>query len=182
MEFEIWPAVIAGFLGGVAMSVLMNVMRLAGATDMDMELLEGSMVTGSSTAARAIGTMMHLVMMSALVIGSIYGLVFAWADFDPSQLWWVGAAMGVVHGAVAGVGMGMMPLLHPRMDSDDTAGSHARPLSRPGSPLLTDEPELRLRPPGLFGRHYGAMTPLGELMAHTTYGLVVGVVYGWLAG
>lgn len=182
MEFEFLPAVVAGLLGGMAMTVLMEGMRMAGATDMDMALLEGSMFTGSEKLARAIGTMMHLVMMSALVIGSIYALVFAWADLDRSQLWWVGAAMGAVHGAVAGVVMAMMPVMHPRMERDDNVGSRAKPLSQPGSPLVTAAPELRLRPPGLFARNYGAITPVGELMAHITYGLVVGLAYGWLAG
>jgi hypothetical protein len=182
MDYEFLPAVIAGFLGGLAMSMLMNVMRMAGATDMDMELLEGSMFTGNHTAAKAIGAVMHLMVMSALVMGSIYALVFAWADLKPSQLWWLGAAMGVLHGAIAGVGMGMMPRLHPRMQSDDPIGSRGTPLTQPGSPVLTAEPEVRLRPPGLFARHYGPITPAGVLMAHVTYGLVVGLVYWWLAG
>lgn len=90
--------------------------------------------------------------------------------------------MGVLHGAIAGVGMGMMPRLHPRMQGDDPIGSRGTPLTQPGSPVLTAEPELRLRPPGLFARHYGPITPAGVLMAHVTYGLVVGLVYWWLAG
>lgn len=182
MDFEFLPAVIAGFLGGVAMTVLMNALRKAGATDMDMELLEGSMFTGDRRAAKAIGAMMHLVVMSALVIGSIYAAVYSWIDLDPSNLWWAGAVMGVVHGMIAGVAMGMMPLVHPRMDRDGPLGSRATPLSSSGSPVRTAEPEVRLRSPGLFAHRYGAITPVGVLMAHAVYGVVVGVVYGALAG
>jgi hypothetical protein len=181
MEFEFWPAVTAGLLGGIAMSVLMNGMRAAGKTDMDMELMEGTMLSGRHSTARVLGVMMHLVMMSALVFGSLYALLFAWVDPDPESLWWVGAAFGVVHGMVAGMAMGMMPMMHPRMVRDPMMAASVAAPSRPGSPVLTAEPDLKLRPPGLFARNYGSMTPAGELMAHVTYGLVVGLVYWWLA-
>jgi hypothetical protein len=44
-----------------------------------------------------------------------------------------------------------------------------------------DRGEVRLDPPGIHGKNYGAMTPPGVVMAHVIYGLVVGLVYAWLA-
>lgn len=45
-------------------------------------------------------------------------------------------------------------------------GSQASLMSRPGSPLVTADPQVRLRRPGLFARNYGTITPVGVLMAH----------------
>jgi hypothetical protein len=39
---------------------------------------------------------------------------------------------------------------------------------------------VHLRPLGLFGKNYAAMMPLGVLMAHVVFGLVLGLVYAWL--
>jgi hypothetical protein len=36
MGFEFWPAVLAGLCGGIVMSILMGLMRVAGKTEMNM--------------------------------------------------------------------------------------------------------------------------------------------------
>jgi hypothetical protein len=38
--------------------------------------------------------MMHLVVMSALVIGSIYAVLFAWLDVEAGNAWWSGLSSG----------------------------------------------------------------------------------------
>jgi hypothetical protein len=169
MGFELWPALVAGFAGGMVMTAMMTMMRKAGKTEMDMALLQGAMFTGDAGKARAIGMFTHLVMMSAVVFGSIYALLFAWFGISAGNAWWVGAAIGLVHGLIAGMAMAMMPMMHPRMSSGTpaTAGSGSA---------------LRLEPPGLFAKNYGSATPPGVVMAHIVYGLVVGLVYGLLAG
>jgi uncharacterized membrane protein YdcZ (DUF606 family) len=50
MDFEFWPAVLAGLAGGLVMTVMMAMMQKAGKTGMDMALIEGSMFT--ATGAR----------------------------------------------------------------------------------------------------------------------------------
>jgi hypothetical protein len=169
MGFDFWPAVLAGLAGGLVMTVMMTMMQKAGKTRMDMALIEGSMFTGDRGKAKAIGLMMHLVVMSALVIGSIYGLLFAWLDVDSGNAWWVGAVIGVVHGLIAGMAMAMLPAMHPRMH----AGATTAPADVSGSPV-------ELEPPGLFAKNYGAATPPGLVMAHVVYGLIVGLVYALL--
>ncbi len=182
MDYEFWPAVIAGVLGGIVMSMMMKAMAKAGKTEMDLALIEGSMFTGERKKAMAIGMMMHLVLFSGIVIGSIYALLFAFFNVDPGNLWWVGALFGIVHGAMAGVMMPALPRMHPRMVSDDSPLAREIPTSaRPGSPVLTTEPELRLRAPGLFGKFYGKTMPAMVIMVHMLYGLTVGLVYWWLA-
>jgi hypothetical protein len=169
MEFELWPAIVAGLAGGLMMSALMTMMRSMGKTEMDMALLQGSMFTDDRGRARAIGLFTHLVMMSAVVFGSIYALLFAILGVEQGNAWWVGGAIGVVHGLLAGMGMAMMPSMHPRMPAQAQVGEGTRH-------------SLQLEPPGLFGKNYGGATPPGMLMAHIIYGIVVGLVYALLAG
>lgn len=165
-DLQWWPAVIGGFVGGLVMTMMMTMARKTGATRMDMELMEGAFFTGDAPKARAIGSFMHLVVLSALFFGTIYALLFAAFDVQPSDAWWWGAIFGAVHGVLAGMAMGMMPLMHPRMGPEPVPAT----------------PGVHLDPPGLFAKNYGAMTPAGELMAHVLYGTVLGLVYSWLAG
>jgi hypothetical protein len=169
MGFEFWPAVLAGLTGGLVMTAMMTMMQKAGKTRMDMALIEGAMFTGDRGKAKAIGLMMHLVVMSALVFGTIYAVLFAWLGVESGNAWWVGAVIGIVHGLIAGVMMAMMPAMHPRIH----AGAHTAPATA-GSPL-------ELEPPGLFAKNYGAATPPGIVMGHLVYGLILGLVYALLA-
>jgi hypothetical protein len=169
MGFEFWPAVLAGLAGGLVMTAMMTMMQKAGKTEMDMVLIQGAMFTGERSRAKAIGLMMHLVVMSAVVFGSIYALLFAWLGVDSGNAWWVGAVIGIVHGLIAGMAMAMMPAMHPRM--------HARAAT---APTATGSP-VELEPPGFFAKNYGAATPPGLVMAHVVYGLIVGLVYALLA-
>lgn len=165
MPFAFWPAVLAGFVGTLVMTALIVVMRAAGKTRMDMVLLLGSMFTGRKPLARAIGLVMHLGVMGAVVFGSIYAFLFAVLGTAPAAAWWVGAIIGILHGLVVGLLMPMVPMVHPRM------GDHARRGSAD---------QVELAPPGLFARNYGGMTPVGLVMAHMLFGLVVGLVYAFL--
>ncbi len=167
MDFEFWPAALAGLAGGLVMSALMALMRKTGETEMDMALIEGSMFTGNRGTAKVIGLMMHLVVMSALVIGCIYALLYTWLDVDSRNAWWVGALIGTAHGLIGGVVMAILPAVHPRMHADATAGGQS------GSPVV-------LKPPGLFAKNYGNATPPGVLISHIAYGMSAGAVYGWL--
>jgi hypothetical protein len=151
------------------MTAMMTMMQKAGKTRMDMSLIEGAMFTGDRGKAKAIGLMMHLVVMSAVVFGSIYALLFAWLDVESGNAWWVGAVIGIVHGLVAGMAMAMLPAMHPRMH----AGAATAPAAA-GSPV-------ELEPPGFFAKNYGSATPPGIVMGHVVYGLIVGLVYALLA-
>ncbi|MBW3669185.1 MAG: hypothetical protein KY443_08230 [Actinobacteria bacterium] len=44
-----------------------------------------------------------------------------------------------------------------------------------------DRGELRLSAPGVLGKDWGGMTPVGMLMGHAAYGSVLALVYGWVA-
>jgi hypothetical protein len=173
VDFEFWPAVIAGFAGGAVMSMMIAAMRKAGKTQMDMALIEGSMFSGDRSRAKAIGMVMHLVVFSALIIGSIYAWLFDAFGVSEGNAWWVGALYGVVHGIIGGVFMGMIPAMHPRMRSGVDS-------DRPDPVGGSSDGSLLIKPPGVFAKNYGRLTPAGVLMTHVVYGLVVGLVYGLL--
>lgn len=174
MEFEFWPAVLAGAVGAIVMSAMILMMRKAGKTQMDMALLQGTMFTANTGTARAIGTVTHVLMMSGVVFGSLYAVLFAWFGTVPDNAWWVGALIGIVHGIVAGAAMAMVPAIHPRVPKDAPAEDMTGLTAGSGA-------SLRVKAPGAFAKNYGSMTPAGMVMAHIVFGLVVGLVYAWVA-
>lgn len=128
------------------------------------EIMMGSMFTGDEARAKALGAMIHYVMMGTVAFGILYALLYG--AFDSVE-WWVGVAIGIVHGLVVGlVAMPMMPAMHPRMVA--------------GEPIAPQVGEIRLSPSGVMGKNWGAMTPLGVVMGHAVYGLVHALSYGAL--
>jgi uncharacterized membrane protein YagU involved in acid resistance len=92
------------------------------------------------------------------VFGTIYAFLFQALD---SASWVTGLTVGIVHGAVVGImAMPMMGAIHPRM----------QPVAE----------GFRLDTPGIMGMNYGKGTPLGLLMGHAVYGVVVALVYSAL--
>lgn len=166
MEFSLVGALVAGLLGTAVMSTMMKLSAKAGMTDMPpMELVTGSMMTGDSARARQLGIMIHWIMMGTVVFGLGYAALFTALD---SASWLTGAGIGLLHGAVVGlVFMPVMPTMHPRMTREPALASTVE--SAGGS--------VRLAAPGLLGSNWGSMTPLGFLMGHVVYGLVVALVY-----
>jgi hypothetical protein len=155
--FSVGPAIVAGFIGTVAMTAVMMVGRSVGMTSLDIPLLIGGMFSREDDRARALGMAAHIV-MGAVVFGIGYGLLFTVLDTASAG---VGALIGLVHGAVLGiVVMPMMGMVHPRMR------------------IATGE--ARLEPPGVMGVAYGRGTPVGLLVTHVVYGLVVGGIYAAL--
>jgi hypothetical protein len=162
VPFAFWPAVVAGFLGGGAMTLLLVVARSARKTTIDIAVFQGALLTDDEGMARALGLAMHLVVVSALVFGSLYALLLAALQASRSTAWAYGAALGLTHGLLAGLTLPLLARVHPRV--------------RPGSASSA----LHLPAPGLFGRRCSSATPALLVGAHVVYGVVVGASYGWL--
>lgn len=162
MEFVLWAALLSGFIATLVMTVMIKMSAAAGMTEMpSFELMTGSMMSGDEKTAKAIGAMIHYVMMGTVVFGIIYALLFQ--AFD-SASWLTGLAIGIVHGFVVGVMfMPMMPAMHPRMGEPAVVGEQSG--------------EVRLSSPGVMGKNWGSMTPMGVLMGHAVYGVVVALLY-----
>lgn len=177
VEFELVAALAAGFVATVVMTAMMQMSAMTGMTNMPpMPLVTGSMLTGDRSAANKLGAAIHFVMMGTIMFGLAYAALFT--AFD-DQAWWVGALIGIAHGLLVGlVFMPMMPSVHPRMSRElVSAGSS----SERGTAGSSGDGEVQLTAPGFFGKDWGGMTPIGLLMGHAVYGIVIAVVYGWLA-
>lgn len=168
IEFEIGPALLAGFVATIVMSLMMAGAKAAGMTNMTpMPLVMGAMFSGDRKKALTIGAMAHYLMMGTIVFGIGYAALFTAFDEDA---WWLGALIGAVHGLVVGLmAMPMMPSMHPRMSST---------LPGPdGQTVVETGGEVQLAAPGVLGARWGGMTPVGLLMGHVVYGLVLALVY-----
>lgn len=161
---------VAGFIGTVVMSLMMNVAKMMGLTDMPpMPLIAGSMFTGDPKRAKMIGAFVHFIRMGTVVLGLLYALLFR---LTGSASWVSGLIIGLVHGAVTGaIFMPMMGNTRPRMGAAMVTVGRSAP--EPSS-------QVRLVEPGFFGKNWGGMTPAGIVMGHVIYGVVVALVYSWL--
>ena len=161
MPFYVSAALQAGFVGTLAMSLLMSMARAMGMTRMpSFEVLNGAMVSRDARTAEPMGAFVHWIVMGTVVFGIMYALLFQ--VFTPP--WLAGLIIGIVHGLIVGVvAMPMMPMVHPAM----------RPATAGGEGLHIDAP-------GVLGKNWGPTTPLGVIVGHAVYGLVVGTVYGVL--
>lgn len=86
---------------------------------------------------------------------------------------WVGGLAGAIAmTALMKMGTRWARATRPRMEF--AAGFHgdATYEVQPGS--------LRIAPPGFFGLNYGGRTPMGLLMGHAVYGLVLALIYNAL--
>ena len=155
MDFELVSALIAGLTGAVAMTVMMMMGKSMGMTTMDIALISGGMMTKDEEKARRIGMMIHLVVMGTIAFGIGYALLFQAFDSVGAA---TGLSIGAFHGLVVGMmAMPMMGAIHPRMQPA-AEGFH-------------------LDSPGFMGVAYGKGTPVGLVMGHAVYGLVVALVY-----
>lgn len=166
MEFSLAGALVAGFIGTAVMSTMMKLSAKMGMTDMPpMELVTGSMLSGDPDRARQLGIMVHWLVMGTIVFGLGYAALFA---VFGSSSWLLGLGIGVVHGLVVGVVfMPMMPAVHPRMSTEPTFGGT----------VDVSAGSVQLAAPGMLGSKWGGMTPVGLVMGHAVYGLVVALVY-----
>ncbi len=172
MELNLVAGWVGGFVGTVAMTVLMKMGTSMGMSNMPpMPVIQGAMFTDDESTARRIGLFMHFIVMGTLVFGTVYAGLFVVVG---SASWLTGLIIGLVHAVVAGaIGFPMMGSMHPRMEGAAAFSGETTYEARPGS--------LRIEEPGFFGVNYGSGTPVGLLMGHAAFGIVVALVYGALA-
>lgn len=149
MEFEFWPAVFAGLIGGTVMSMADWMMKPMGMT-MDPHHMWGTMMKMRGGAGYMMGFVFHLILSAGIALIYAFGFDIVGAD---GNLWAWGLLGGAIHWTIAGaMVMPMVPAMHP------------------------DIPELEPAP-GFFVNNYGRLDVVGFLMSHLAYGLVVGVSY-----
>jgi hypothetical protein len=146
---SILGAIVAGLIGTVVITMVMNMAPQMGMPKMDIVDMLGSMF--SPQGNRTLGWVMHLMMGAVFAI--IYALLWNAGLGSVSLLW--GALFGAGHWIVAGTMMGGMSMMH--------AGVKAGTVEAPGVFMVNNG---------------GVMAFMGGLIGHIIFGLVVALVYG----
>jgi hypothetical protein len=145
-----------GVLSGLITSLCLALGRALGLTDLNGELLLGSLVTHDlSPLAGAIGLVLYLLL--AGLVACWYAAAFR--HVTQRATWGIGVLFSLVHLGMTALVMNAMGDLHPLV-------------VRPPLPLLTSQ----LRAPGLFAANFGALTVAGVVALHLGYGALVGAL------
>ena len=160
MTVSFWGALVGGAIGTIVLTSGLRVAQELGVTRMDIPLLLGTIFTDERDRASAIGYVIHFA----------NGLLFALAYYGVFRAvghagWLFGAALGVVHAALAGgiLLTALLPAVHPRMGTPWTDAAE--------TPLLES--------PGFLLANYGRRTLIWRLAGHIVFGAIVG---GFAAG
>jgi hypothetical protein len=150
-----WGSIVGGFVGTLVLTTCLRAGSEVGLTRMDLPFLLGTAFSGDRTRAKAIGYSLHFIAGQAFA--AIYYGVFVVIG---ESGWWLGGVFGLVHGLFAGTALVsvLLPVVHPRMGSAESAAS--------STPLL--------EPPGFMMLNYGPSTPALTLITHVVYGAIVG--------
>ena len=150
-------AIAGGFLGTLVLSTIIKAASEMALTRMDLALLLGTAVTDNRRKARAIGYVFHLVL--GILFALAYGVFFQIIGRDT---WWIGALLGAVHAVFTAtiVVNVLLPIVHPRMATTETAANET----------------TTIEPPGFLMLNYGRSTFFVSLVAHIAYGVVVALI------
>jgi uncharacterized membrane protein YagU involved in acid resistance len=153
VSMNVLAAIVAGVAGTAVFSAIAAAAPSMGMARMAIWEILGSMFNKEGN--KALGWVAHFMM------GAIFAIVYAalWSAGLGSASLGSGALFGALHWLAAGLAMGMVPMLH--------AGVRAGTVQAPGAYMLGSG---------------GALAFMGGLVGHVAYGIIVGVVYGGLAG
>jgi hypothetical protein len=155
MNVSLWGALVGGAVGTIVLTSGLRVAQELGVTRMDIPLLLGTIFTDRRDRASVIGYVIHF----------FNGLLFALAYYGVFRAvghagWLFGAALGLVHAALAGglLLTVLLPAVHPRM----------------GTPWTDAEETPLLEAPGFLLANYGRRTVIWTLFGHIVFGAIVG--------
>ena len=152
MDLDVGEAIVAGLVGVGVMSVLlyMGIAMMPAQMKMNLFQILGTMMVPAGTMAYVVGAMMHAMM--SVLFGLIHGLLYVAFDIDSGYFGWC-LAFGFGHWVVTGIGLGMLPIMHPA-------------IKRGG-----------VQAPGFFAMSYPMMTAMGFFILHIVFGVVTALVY-----
>ncbi len=170
MSFDGGAAIGAGLIAGAVMSVLLyiGIAMMPRKMKMNLFLMLGTMMVGNNALAStteatvvsnklmayAAGGMMHGVM--SIVFGMIHVTFYTALGLESGLVAW-GLLFGFAHWLISGLGLSMVPAMHPLMKRG------------------------QMEPPGVFALSYPPLTAMGFFILHLVFGIVVGALYGALA-
>ena len=152
MSFDAGAAIGAGLIGGAAMSVIlyMGIAMMPNQMRMNLFLMLGTMMFRNRGMAYMTGGMMHAGM--SIAFGLIHVALYTAFGLESALVAW-GILFGFGHWLLTGMGLGMIPVIHPLMRGGEMAA------------------------PGLFALRYPSMTAMGYFMLHILFGVLVAVSY-----
>jgi hypothetical protein len=151
----VWGALAGGVVGTIVLTSMLRLSQELGWTRMDIALLLGTMFTDRRGKASVLGYALHFSNGIVFALG-YYGIFRAVAHAG----WAFGAALGLVHAALAGGVLitVLLPAVHPRM----------------GTPWSDAEETPLLEAPGFLLMNYGRRTVIWTVLTHVVYGAIVG--------
>lgn len=150
-------AIAAGFVATLVMTTIMRGASQFGFTRMDFALLLGTTVSDNRRKARAYGYVFHFV------AGILFALAYvAFFQITGRGGWIAGALLGTVHAMFDGTVLVnvLLPLVHPRIATAETAANDI----------------ALIEPPGFLLLNYGRNSFIVALVAHIAFGIVIGLI------
>ena len=152
---RLWSEIAGGFVGTLVLTTVLRAASEMGVTRMDLPFLLGTTVTDRRDRAKVWGYLFHFVVGLLFALG--YGAIFAAVGRSG---WMFGALLGALHAlfistVVVNV---LLPIVHPRIGTSETAANQV----------------ALLEPPGFLMLNYGRNTFVITLAAHIAYGGIVG--------
>jgi hypothetical protein len=150
-------AIAGGVIGTLAMVTIIKAASELGMSRMDLPLLLGTIVTANRRKARAFGYVFHFLI--GIVFAEAYGGFF---EIIGRSSWQLGALLGALHAIFTATVLVsvLLPVVHPRMATPDTAANEI----------------TLIEPPGFLMLNYGRSTFVVTLVAHVAYGALVGLI------
>jgi uncharacterized membrane protein YeaQ/YmgE (transglycosylase-associated protein family) len=146
-----------GFAATVVLTGLTIASQSLGLTRIDLPFIIGTMLSSNRDRAKVLGFFLHLI--NGWIFAVVYALFFEQLHV---ATWWFGTLLGCIQGLFIVVAvLPILPGMHPRMVSD----------------FRGPEPTRLLEPPGFLATNYGRTTPVVLVIAHATYGLILGTFY-----
>lgn len=152
---SVWGALAGGFAGTIVLTTALAAGTQLRLTRMDISFLLGTAFTTDRTRARLVGYAVHFVN------GLLFALIYYAGFLVLGRAGWkLGLLFGLAHAMFAGTTLVnvLLPAIHPRMGTPDSAAD--------SSPLLES--------PGFMLLNYGRPTPVLTIAAHLAYGAIVG--------
>ena len=152
---SVWGALAGGFLGTIVLTTALSAGSQLRLTRMDVPFLLGTACTDDRRRARVLGYALHFL------AGIAFALLYYAAFVVLGRAGWaLGLAFGFVHALFSGTTLVnvLLPAVHPRMGTPNSAADSSPLLEAPGFMLL----------------NYGRATPVLTILAHMAYGAIVG--------
>ena len=156
---SLWGAIVGGFAGTLVLTIMIAAASHLRLTRMEIPFVLGTAFSDDRSRARVVGYALHFV--AGLIFACLYYVVFTALG---RAGWGLGMLFGLVHALFAGTALVnvLLPAIHPRMGTPDSAANSAPLLELPGFMLL----------------NYGRATPVVSVLAHLAYGAIVGFFIG----